>query len=78
MAEMLSSYEYADSEEFLAEHGPGKGCRLVGTPYIAEGGWDARKLECDTHHVFVRQVRGIPAEGVLINPDPHLPPGAKP
>lgn len=60
------------TEEFLAKH---KGHRMSGMPYIAPGGWDARILECEEpecHHDYIAQVRAIPAEGCLIDPDPHL------
>lgn len=35
-------------------------------------GWDARYCECFTCGHRWTEVRGMPAEGSLIDPDPHL------
>jgi hypothetical protein len=42
-------------------------------------GWDARFVECMDHmDAYATEVRGVPAEGNLIDPDPHLPRGHRP
>ena len=57
------------SHAFLERH---HGHRMSGMPYVAEGGWDARILECVECHDSISQVRAVPAEGCLIDPDPHI------
>jgi hypothetical protein len=58
-----------ETTAFLERH---RGHPLAGQPYVTAEGWDARILECDRCHDRISQVRAIPAEGYLIDPDPHL------
>lgn len=46
--------------------------RVSYLPFIADGGWDARQGECRDCGVTWVETRAVPAEGVLIDPDPHL------
>lgn len=55
--------------EFYELH---RGHRMSAMPYVAEGGWDARLVECLDCHDTNAEVRAIPAEGCLIDPDPHI------
>jgi hypothetical protein len=61
--------EMDETTKFLERH---HGHQLSGMPYVTADGWDARILECDECHDHINQVRAIPAEGTLIDPDPHL------
>jgi hypothetical protein len=56
-----------ETTKFLERH---HGHQLSGMPYVTADGWDARILECDKCHDHISQVRAIPAEGTLIDPDP--------
>jgi len=62
-------------EQFWAEH---YGHRVSAMPTQVDG-WDARFVECMDHmDAYATEVRGVPAEGNLIDPDPHLPRGHRP
>ena len=56
-------------EQFWAEH---YGHRVAARPTVVDG-WDARFVECDDHPLaYALEMRAMPAEGILIDPDPHL------
>ena len=60
-------------KDFWAEH---LGHRVAARPHVVNG-WDARIVECDDHmSAYAIEVRGMPPEGMLIDPDPHLPSAA--
>lgn len=45
--------------------------RVAATPTVVDG-WDARHMECTVCRDTWTEVRGIPSEDTLIEPDPHL------
>lgn len=69
---VIDTKPYAPTEADRRGH---TGHKLAARPHITPDGWDARIMECEDCGDTWTEVRAMPAEGILIDPDPHLPAG---